>query len=90
MSSCYLRLWRVETEDRPAWRSSVESPHTGEKQGFSSLEALYAFLAEKTGGGVPTSRQRLSIGFVISRQIRPKMACFGRFSGLIAQSVPTR
>jgi hypothetical protein len=32
-----LRLWRVETEDGPAWRASVESPHTGERVGFGSL-----------------------------------------------------
>jgi hypothetical protein len=53
--SCYLaymlRLWRVETEDGPAWRASVESPHTGETQRFDSLEELYIFLIEKTGRG---------------------------------------
>jgi hypothetical protein len=30
----------------------VESPHTGERVGFGSLEALFAFLVEKTGGDV--------------------------------------
>jgi hypothetical protein len=54
--SCYLaymlRMWRVETEEGPAWRASVESPHTGETERFDSLEELYAFLVEKTGGVV--------------------------------------
>jgi hypothetical protein len=44
-----LRMWRVEAEDGPAWRASVESPHTGERHGFANLEMLFAFLAEKTG-----------------------------------------
>ena len=43
-----LRLWRVEVEDGPTWRASLESPHNGERQGFASLEALFAFLVEKT------------------------------------------
>ena len=51
-----LRLWRVETEDGPAWRASLESPHTGERAGFASLGALFAFLVEETGGGVRRAR----------------------------------
>jgi hypothetical protein len=47
-----LRLWRVETEDGPAWRASLESPHTGERAGFASPAALFAFLVEKMGGDV--------------------------------------
>lgn len=44
-----LRLWRVEGEEEPAWRASLESPHTGERLGFGSLAALVAFLEDKTG-----------------------------------------
>jgi hypothetical protein len=44
-----LRMWRVEAEDGPAWRASVESPHTDERHGFANLELLFAFLEEKTG-----------------------------------------
>jgi hypothetical protein len=43
-----LRLWRVDTGRGPVWRASLESPHTGERRGFASLEALFAFLTEKT------------------------------------------
>jgi hypothetical protein len=57
-----LRLWRVETEDGPAWRTSVESPHTGETQRFDSLEALYAFLVEKTAGVVLETQPRAKPG----------------------------
>jgi hypothetical protein len=53
-----LRLWRVEAEGGPAWRASLESPHSGERVGFGSLEALFAFLVEKTGGGVHGARPR--------------------------------
>jgi hypothetical protein len=44
-----LRLWQVDGEGGPTWRASLESPHTGERHGFASLEALCAFLREKTG-----------------------------------------
>lgn len=43
-----LRLWRVEEDDRPVWRASVESPHTGERHVFADLKALFAFLEERT------------------------------------------
>ena len=43
-----LRLWRVNDDGKPVWRASLESPHTGERVGFGSLEALFAFLEEKT------------------------------------------
>jgi len=45
-----LRLWQVDGEGRPTWRASLESPRTGERHGFASLEALYEFLREQTGG----------------------------------------
>jgi hypothetical protein len=44
-----LRMWRVEAEEGTVWRASVESPHTGERDGFANLEVLFAFLEEKTG-----------------------------------------
>ena len=47
-----LRMWRVEAEEGPVWRASLESPHTGERAGFASLEALFAFLMEKAGEDV--------------------------------------
>ena len=44
-----LRLWQVDGEGRPTWRASLESPRTGERHGFASLEALFEFLREQTG-----------------------------------------
>ena len=44
-----LRMWQVNNGGKSVWRASVESPHTGERIGFGSLEALFAFLVEKTG-----------------------------------------
>ena len=41
--SYLLRLWRV-SEGQDAWQASLESPHTGERQGFSDLEAMFDFL----------------------------------------------
>ena len=43
-----LRLWQADTDEGPAWRASLESPHTGERQGFADLETLFSFLREKT------------------------------------------
>jgi hypothetical protein len=40
----------------------VESPHTGERQGFARLEALFAFLEEKTGGDVRGAQPRTKPG----------------------------
>lgn len=33
-----------------AWRCSLEDPHTGERRGFASLEALSAFLQDELVG----------------------------------------
>jgi hypothetical protein len=41
-----LRLWQVKGES--PWRASVENPHTGERRGFASLDALGEFLREQT------------------------------------------
>jgi hypothetical protein len=43
-----LRLWRMEGS-ADAWRGSVESPQTGERLGFGSLDELFDFLREQTG-----------------------------------------
>jgi len=40
--SYLLRMWRTGKES--AWRASLEDPRTGERLGFGSLEALWAFL----------------------------------------------
>ena len=42
--SYLLRLWQIKSEGELVWRASLESPHTGERQGFAGLEALFAFL----------------------------------------------
>ncbi len=43
-----LRLWQVGSGEGLTWRASLEGPHTGERRGFPSLEALFAFLEEQT------------------------------------------
>lgn len=71
--SYLLRLWRVSCEDEtascasadllhgtrnPAWRASLESPLTGERLGFGSLEDLYGFLCAEAGLGQPAAGDR--------------------------------
>jgi hypothetical protein len=47
--SYMLRLWQAGSrEGRSVWRASLENPHTGERQAFGDVEALVAFLADKT------------------------------------------
>jgi len=44
-----LRLWQAGSRDgKSVWRASLENPHTGERLAFGGVEALVAFLAEKT------------------------------------------
>ena len=47
---CYLsyliRLWQISSEGELVWRASLESPHTGERKGFASLDGLLDFLRE--------------------------------------------
>lgn len=53
-----LRLWRTKDDDWPGWRASVESPHTAERHTFTDLEALFAFLRERTSSGDQPSQLR--------------------------------
>ncbi len=43
-----LRLWQVHLAGRPAWRASLESPHSGERLCFSSLDELSEYLKQET------------------------------------------
>jgi hypothetical protein len=51
-----LRLWRARCQHRWEWRASLESPHTGERQSFASLEQLFDFLRERCGSETPDRR----------------------------------
>jgi len=42
-----LRLWQVEEGEDAPWRASLESPQSGERQGFASLGDLFTFLEKK-------------------------------------------
>jgi hypothetical protein len=42
--SYLLRLWRGSDEEEAVWRASLESPVTGERQGFANLADLFSFL----------------------------------------------
>jgi hypothetical protein len=57
-----LRLWQLSNGGEPVWRISLESPHTGERHGFASLELLFAFLETQTGGQLGRKAQPHEIG----------------------------
>jgi hypothetical protein len=47
-----LRMWQATSDGRLVWRASLESPHTGERQGFANLHALYEFLERRAEDSV--------------------------------------
>jgi hypothetical protein len=54
--SYLLRLWRTRERGPPDWRSpvwraSLQSPQTGERVHFATLDELFAFLREQIGLG---------------------------------------
>ena len=46
--SYLLRLWVDSGTKDLVWRASLKDPLTGERRGFASLEALFAFLRQET------------------------------------------
>ena len=63
--SYLLRLWRASGGDSHLWRASLEDPLTGERTGFSDLEALIAFLLTRIEehplpGGEPGDRGKVN------------------------------
>lgn len=46
--SYLLRIWLVEEESKFEWRASLENAHTGERQGFTTLARLIAYLESHT------------------------------------------
>jgi hypothetical protein len=46
--SYLLRLWQTTSGDQVVWRASLENSQTGERQGFTSLDALLNYLRQQT------------------------------------------
>ena len=46
--SYLLRLWLASERGKPVWRASLQSPHTGERVSFCTLDGLFAFLRQQT------------------------------------------
>jgi hypothetical protein len=42
-----VRLWQARHAGALVWRASLEDPHTGELQGFSDIESLFAHLRKQ-------------------------------------------
>ncbi len=53
--SYLLRLWQIKSGGELVWRASLESPHTGERKGFASLDDLFAFLRRQIGAASDTN-----------------------------------
>jgi hypothetical protein len=48
--SYLLRLWPTTSQGGVTWRAMLEDPHTGERQGFASLEELFTYLKIRLAG----------------------------------------
>jgi hypothetical protein len=46
--SYMLRLWETSNGERQIWRASLESPGSGQRHGFASLQSLIEFLEART------------------------------------------
>jgi hypothetical protein len=55
-----VRLWQVSGGERPAWRASIEDPHTGERRGFPNIASLFAFVNEQIGNAADPDREKPS------------------------------
>ncbi len=53
-----LHLWRAKCQGRWQWRASIESPHTGERHAFASLEQVSTFRSERCDSQVPHMPQQ--------------------------------
>ena len=56
--SYLLRLWQTRSDGKLIWRASLESPHTGERRGFTNLGDLFAFLEKEISHADQGRRQR--------------------------------
>ena len=56
-----LRLWQASSKET-VWRASLESPHTGERHGFASLDDLIIFLQRQTGAATDIEMTRYEDG----------------------------
>jgi hypothetical protein len=43
-----LRLWPTGDRGSTIWRASLESPHSGERYNFATLEEMFSFLQRET------------------------------------------
>ncbi len=46
--SFLLRVWQAGDGGQPQWYASLEDTRTGERTGFSSLEALFEYVKQQT------------------------------------------
>jgi hypothetical protein len=51
-----MRLWQIERKAQLVWLASLEDAHTGIRQGFTSVEALFGFVRQQMGSATATSR----------------------------------
>ncbi len=55
--SYLLRLWQTSDGKTQIWQASLETPGTGERQGFGSLEELFDFLEAQISQTTPQDGQ---------------------------------
>lgn len=56
--SYLLRMWETSNGERRLWRASLETPGSGQRLGFASLESLTEFLEAQTA---PADKQNCDL-----------------------------
>ena len=59
--SYLLRIWSTIRGEQRVWQASLEETDTGERMGFTDLQALLVFLEDETGQRPEHSRPDLPI-----------------------------
>ena len=55
--SYMLRLWETSDGEREIWRASLESPGSGQRRGFASVQSLIDFLEAQTSQTAPRNER---------------------------------
>ncbi|MFW5941378.1 MAG: DUF2272 domain-containing protein [bacterium] len=66
--SYLLRLWRAAGKQWEPWQAMLEDPHTGERHGFASMEALFRHLRRTTAGSQESGQERI-VGAPYPREV---------------------
>jgi hypothetical protein len=66
-----LRIIQNGGEEDKVWRASLEDPHTRERMGFDTLEALYEFIEQSIDSSIHAEGTQRRISDFINSPSKP-------------------